>query len=86
MDIKNAFAKVKLNTQKNRACVNTLGYLLHKYGWGPVVLAYLTGADPTTHEYYCSEEVFEAYVQAIESGMLEGIEHSQNQEEITPER
>ncbi|MGN0798040.1 MAG: hypothetical protein ACI4L7_00480 [Christensenellales bacterium] len=86
MNIENAFAKVKLNTQKNKACANTLGYLLHKYGWGPVVLAYLTGEDPTTHEYYCSEEVFDAYVQALESGMLENIEYSNEQEGPTPER
>lgn len=67
MNIEEAFAKVKMNSSKNKACVETLNYLLGKYGWGVTVLAYLTGQDATTHEYFCSDEVFEAYVAALET-------------------
>ncbi len=85
MNIEEAFAKVKLNNSKSKACVETLNFLMGKYGWGVTVLAYLTGEDPTTHEYYCTDEVFEAYVEALENQKFETNNNSK-QEEPTLER
>ena len=84
MDIEHAFAKVKLDN-KNKACVETLNFLMGKYGWGITVLAYLTGEDPTTHEHYCTDEVFDAYVNALECQTFE-TNNSLTQEEPTLER